>query len=192
MSQFVQTDITIGATDLLNVQRLGENIKNTTISESTKSLNRFTKQNDKSVISNHDKSKHTTTSHHRKESKSHRSRTRSRVRYESSKERKSRHDPRDYSNRHRDRHATRTRSKSRHILEERRHRRDPIDSGPERTTKRDQYGAASHRDRSKKQDVGKHQKCQEKDSVQLTIKDARDIIKMKRARESSSNDRYVI
>lgn len=201
MSQFIQTDVTIGATDLLNVQRLGKHIENNVTSESSKHRNLFT--DDKLIISTRAKTSiiqdktNTSTSHHRKQPESNGSRSRSPVRYEryeryeSSKEKKSRNEPRDYKNHARDIHSRTTRSKGRRISEERKHRYDDrqIDSGQDRTTKRDRYEA---QDRTKKQDVVKHKRYEVKQSVQPAVKDARDIIKMKRARESSSNERYVI
>lgn len=170
LSQSIQTDVTIGATDLLNIQRIGEHIENNAIFDSSKRLNPFVNKN----------------THHRKQPDSKGSR--SPIRYRS--EKISRYESRDYKHHDRDRYATRTRSTSRRISEERKHRHDEgqNDNGHERNSIRDRYEAP---DRSKKRDVGQH-KYKDEESVQPAIKDARDILRKKRARESTSNDRYVI
>lgn len=202
LSQLIQTDLTIGATDLLNVHQLGKSIEITAISETSKRLNAFTKQNDKLIVSTRaktsiiqEKRKDTTSFHQRNQPESirSRSRNRSRVRYGSSRERRSRYEPRDYKSRDRARYATRPRSRSRRLSEERRYRHDDrhIDCGQAQTTKRYEE-APSNLNLSRKQDVGKQQKYHENDSSQPVIKDARDVIKLKRARESSCNDRYVL
>lgn len=190
MSQFIQTDVSISATDLLNVQQLG----NSLISEASNLRNAVTKQNDKLLKSTRAKTSFKSRNSfpsHRSRSRS-RSRHRSRVHYESSKEPKGLYEPRLYTNRDRDRLATRERY--RRLSEDRKHRHDErhIDSGHQRNTERDRYVVPSNQDRSNKWLVDKNQRYQEEDSINHAIKDARDIIKMKRARESPSNDRYVI
>lgn len=215
--------MTIGQTDLLIVERQGENIENVAVAQSTKPINRFTKQIDKSNVSSKsivsnipDKSKDNNKYRQSKQPESNGSRSRSRVRYE----RTSRHEGRNDEIRERNQHCVRKRSKDRRRSEERKHKHEDrrTESGHERTVRRDRYDETqsnsrrrsedrTHNNEERKTESGheravKHvryeaaskqdiHKCLEKDSVQITIRDARDIIAMKRARESNSDDRFV-
>lgn len=175
LSQFIQTDVTIGLTDLLIVQRPGKKTEQT-----------------RAITSNiQDKIKSSSySSRHRERPESNGGRSRSRIRYESSQEKQRHYEDRDYRNRDRDRRAARIRRESCRMSEERKYHERPIDDGQERRNKRDRYeGASSNQFRSKNLDVGKNQKYHEKDSIQPAFQDAREIIRMKRSRDSNSNDR---